>query len=250
MNKEADPRNRTFFLAQKAYAAWLDGHSFIPHVAELLASPAWRHRSWSAMRFIDRLELEHARHNGLENGHLKLTYRQMQEAGIHSDYIADTIDEVEALGLVTVTHRGAYRGGARNNPSTYRLNYLPWKFVPASGAPVYYAPNDEWASYAGKSAREKSIRMHHTGGASSPYTGGAFKAPAKSPIPANSAKVAEPVNAPPGWMRSSILRSTDSIAVAPPSALPGVSTPGTVVTPQPRSTSQHPQRPSRRRTSL
>jgi hypothetical protein len=116
------------------------------------------------MRFIDLLELEHARHNGLENGFLKLTWRQMREAGIGGDYIADTIAEVEALGLATVTHRGAYRGGARNDPSTYQLNYLPWKFIPATGPPVYYAPNDEWANYRGKSARPKSRRMVTTSG--------------------------------------------------------------------------------------
>jgi hypothetical protein len=152
---KADPRNKTFRDSSKAYHAWLAGKSWVPHTAELLASPAWRYRSINAVRFINLLELEHARHNGLENGLLQLTWQQMRKAGIGSDYIADTIAEVEASGLVTVTHRGSYAGGARNNPSTYQLNYLPWKFVPATGAPVYFAPTDEWASYQGKSARSK-----------------------------------------------------------------------------------------------
>jgi len=167
MSGKSDPRNKTFTQARKAYKAWLGGHSFVPHTAELLNSPAWRYRSLYAMRFIDRLELEHTRHNGLENGYLKFTRRQMQQAGIQSRGIEATIEEVEALGLVTITHRGAYRGGARNDPNTYRLNYLPWKFVPAAGAPVYYAPTDEWAKYIGKSARPKIVRI---GAAVTPYS--------------------------------------------------------------------------------
>src|SRR5215469_6374386 len=164
MSKKADPRNKTFTTHSKAYRAWLSGHSFVPHTSELLNSPAWRHRSVYARRLIDRLELEHAHHDGRENGFHKLTWRQMREAGISGDFIASTIEEVETLGLVTVTHRGAYRGGARNDMSTYRLNYLPWKFVPAAGAPVYYAPGDEWRNYTGKSARPKSIRQIPHGG--------------------------------------------------------------------------------------
>src|SRR5437660_792458 len=88
---KADPRDKTYFLAAKAYKACLDGKSFVPHTAELLASPAWRNRTINAMRFIDLLELEHAQHNGLENGYLKLTWRQMRAGGIGGDYIADTI---------------------------------------------------------------------------------------------------------------------------------------------------------------
>jgi hypothetical protein len=167
----ADPRNKTFRHASKAYRAWLAGKSWVPHTAELLASPAWRYRSVHAVRFINLLELEHARHNGLENGFLKLTWQQMRDGGIGSDYIADTIAEVEATGLVTVTHRGSYVGGARNNPSTYQLNYLPWKLVPAVGAPVYFAPNDEWAGYQGKSARRKSRRKITTSGPFHPQQG-------------------------------------------------------------------------------
>ena len=99
MSKKSDPRNKTFFDSRKAYKATLNGHSFVPHTAELLNSAAWRYRSLYAMRFVDRLELEHARHNGLENGHLKLTYRQLQKAGVSGRRIQATLEEVEALGL-------------------------------------------------------------------------------------------------------------------------------------------------------
>jgi hypothetical protein len=121
--------------------------------------------SLHARRLIDLLELEHLAHAGSENGFLKLTYRQMQAAGISGDFIAATITELETLGLLTVTHKGSYRGGAKQNPSTYKLNYLPWRFQPGIGGGYYLAPTDEWQTYQGKTARPKSVRMHHTGGA-------------------------------------------------------------------------------------
>jgi hypothetical protein len=207
MSKKRDPRNRTFLRPQQCYKAWLDGHSFVPHTAELLASQAWQNRSRYAMRLIDHLELEHARHNGLENGHLRLTYRQMQKAGIHANYIAATLAEVVALGLVTITHRGSYRGGARNDPSTYRLNYLPWRFVPAVGPPVYYAPLDEWISYV-KPTPQKSVRMPLTDGATNYQSGGASEVHGEVAMPSDPAEMTPSSNATVGWKRSSKLRST------------------------------------------
>lgn len=229
MSKKSDPRNKTFFDHRKAYKAWLGGHGFVAHTAELLNSPAWRYRSLYAARFIDRLELEHLHHNGSNNGFLKLTYRQMREARIHADFIADTIAEVEALGLVTVTHRGAYSGGARNNPSTYRLNYLPWKYVPAAGAAVWYAPTDEWKRYLGKSARQKLGRMHRTGGAFSYRTGGSFKHNPPNPISSDSAKTADIVNAPYGGSALSITRSDKQAAERAPSTRAGARSGGVAI---------------------
>ena len=131
----------------------------------------------------------------------------MQQGGIHADYMVATITEVEALGLVTITHRGAYRGGAKNNPSTYRLNYLPWKFVPASGPAVYYAPLDQWKNYK-KPARTKRTRMPLTGGATSYHPGGAFDGDRENGNTRVSAGKAEPWNATDEWKRSSITGST------------------------------------------
>jgi hypothetical protein len=136
MSKQSDPRNKTFFDAQKAYSASLSGHSFVAHTAELLNSPAWRHRSLYARRLIDRLELEHVRHNGRENAYLKLTYRQMQKAGVHSDFIAAALDEVVTLGLVTITHRGAYRGGAKNKSKHLSAQLSAVEVCPRSRGPA------------------------------------------------------------------------------------------------------------------
>jgi hypothetical protein len=208
MSSKTDPRNKTFTSAKKAYNAWLEGRSYVAATAELRRSLAWRHRTNSryAVRLIDRLEVEHCQHNGRENGYLKLTWRQMLEAGISNDFINPTIAFVAALGLVTVTHKGSYRAGANSDPSMFQLNYLPWKLVPATGAPLYYAPTDEWAKYDGsavlKSPRKKSFSSLHPDGANGHPPGGAKPHRQKPGLPQNVA----PANAPPGWWHSSRLR--------------------------------------------
>ena len=152
-------KKRSQYSAGKAAKSWLAGHAWVPHTAELIASPAWRARSISAVRLIDRLELEHMAHAGKENGHLTLTYQQMErEAGICRRLIGPTIAEVEKLGLVKVAHRGGYGGGARNNPSRYQLTYLPWKFIPATGAPIYQDPTNDWRAYRGEPARSRAAQ--------------------------------------------------------------------------------------------
>jgi hypothetical protein len=187
MSSKTDPRNKTFTSAKKAYNAWLEGRSYVAATAELRRSLAWRHRTNSryAVRLIDRLEVEHCQHNGRENGYLKLTWRQMLEAGISNDFINPTIAFVAALGLVTVTHKGSYRAGANSDPSMFQLNYLPWKLVPATGAPLYYAPNDEWAKYDA-SAVLKSPRilfLAPPGWSKRPPPGWSKAAPAKARSP-------------------------------------------------------------------
>src|SRR5215472_6540411 len=44
--------------------------AWVPHSAELIASPAWRARSLHVVRLLDRIELEHCAHAGRENGYL------------------------------------------------------------------------------------------------------------------------------------------------------------------------------------
>ena len=138
----------------------------------------------------------------------------MQKAGIHADYIGTTLAEVVALGLVTITHRGSYSGGARKDPSTYRLNYLPWKFVPAVGPPVYYAPLDEWKNYR-KPASRKSIRMPLTDGATNYQSCDAFEGAHKDDSTSLSAGVIEAANATDGWKRSSKRGSTGALRASP-----------------------------------
>jgi hypothetical protein len=86
------------------------------------------------VRLLDRIELEHCAHAGRENGYLTVTYQQFVEWGIGRRFIKTAIVEAVRLGLLVV-EPGLYRGGARRQPSRYRLTYLKWKFVPAVGAP-------------------------------------------------------------------------------------------------------------------
>jgi hypothetical protein len=85
---------------------------FIPHLIEMLESPAWRVLSLSARRVIDRIEIEFGQHGGRaeENGKLPVTYDQFERYGIHRQSIRKAIKEAAALGFIVITRRGC--GGA------------------------------------------------------------------------------------------------------------------------------------------
>jgi DNA-binding transcriptional MocR family regulator len=98
---------------------------FVPHTRELLESPAWRILSQSARRLLHRIELEHLRHRGEENGRLPVTFNQFFEYGVHRHGIAPAIRECEALGLIQVTKRGTAANADFYAPNVFRLTYLP-----------------------------------------------------------------------------------------------------------------------------
>jgi hypothetical protein len=114
------------------------------------------------VRLLDRIELEHCAHAGRENGYLTVPYNQFVETGIGRRFIKPAIDEAVRLGLLTV-ERGLYRGGARRQPSRYRLTYLKWKFVPAAGAPYYLEPTHDWRHFRPEKKARKSGRMATAG---------------------------------------------------------------------------------------
>jgi hypothetical protein len=90
----------------------------------MLESPAWRALSFAARKIIDRIELEHAHHGGVENGKLPITYRNFEDAGVRRHSVAGALRELVALGIVEVTRKG-YGGAAEvRAPSLYRLTYL------------------------------------------------------------------------------------------------------------------------------
>ena len=91
---------------------------------EMLRSPAYRVLSLSARRMLDRIEIEHARHGGKENGRLPVTHADFREYGIDRHAVAPGIREVVALGFVEQTQRG-FAGTAQHRPSLFRLTYLP-----------------------------------------------------------------------------------------------------------------------------
>src|SRR4051794_21230259 len=55
---------------------------FLLHYRELLESPAWLGLSPRALKVLGRLELEHLRHGGQDNGKLPVIYDDFQALGI------------------------------------------------------------------------------------------------------------------------------------------------------------------------
>jgi hypothetical protein len=126
---------RTSFSPSAAAKAALGKDGFVGHTPALLASAAWRGRSIHLVRVLDRIELEHLAHAGRENGFLKVLYDDFAKYGIGRQYIKPAVLEGITRGLILVTHWGGYAGSGRQDPSTYQLTYLPWKFIPAVGPP-------------------------------------------------------------------------------------------------------------------
>src|SRR5262249_10890247 len=77
----------------------IDGN-YVPHTREVLEAPAWRVLSLSGHRVLDRLEIEHLRHGGKDNGELPVTFNNFEAYGIHRHAIAPALRECAALGLV------------------------------------------------------------------------------------------------------------------------------------------------------
>ena len=99
------------------------GEPWIWLTRELLSSPAWRARSINAVRLIEFLQIEHMNHAGTENGNLKATYDQLVAFKLTRSQIRKAIEEAEFLGLIRFQRGGRWAG--TNQPSTYRLTFLP-----------------------------------------------------------------------------------------------------------------------------
>lgn len=116
--------------------SYLNGEGFIPHRIELLTSPAWRKRPRPLATILERLEIEHMRHAGKENGNLHVSYDQFAAFGVSRRAINPSLKIGVAIGLVEVIQSDAWEGDVRS-PNRYRLTY-----VPAKGK---LAPTDEWS---------------------------------------------------------------------------------------------------------
>jgi hypothetical protein len=102
----------------------IDGQ-YVPHIVELIESPAWQVLSLSAHRVLDRIEIEHLHHGGRENGRLAVRFADFVRYGVHRHAIAPALREVDALGLVEVTQRGHAGNAEFRSPNYFRLTYLP-----------------------------------------------------------------------------------------------------------------------------
>jgi hypothetical protein len=115
----------------------MDG-PFVARPLEMLESPAFWALSSAGHRFLARLEIEHMRNGGKENGQLILTYDQLeQEKRMHRNSVAPAQRECCALGFVEVTEQG--RGGPFKRPNKYRLTYQN-----VVGHGTYAAASNEW----------------------------------------------------------------------------------------------------------
>jgi hypothetical protein len=110
--------------------------NFIAHAREFRESPAWGALPDNARRVLDRLELEHMRHGGSENGKLPVTYSDFVKAGIRRASVSLAIRQCEKLGFVEITKRGGRSISDVRCPSHYRLTYV---FGRSNSI-----PSDEW----------------------------------------------------------------------------------------------------------
>jgi hypothetical protein len=98
---------------------------FVPYTDELIASPVWQVLTASAFRLLRRVEIEHMRHGGQENGRLIVTYDQLEGYGISDHSIAPAIRECEALGLMKIARQGRAGNAEFRRAHWFQLTYLP-----------------------------------------------------------------------------------------------------------------------------
>src|SRR5687768_13221199 len=90
----------------------------------LVLSPAWQHRPRPLCRVLERLEVEHMRHGGKENGQLCVSFDQLVEYGVSRRVIRPAIDAGVQLGLLVVRQSDELVRNVRA-PNQYRLTYVP-----------------------------------------------------------------------------------------------------------------------------
>jgi len=116
--------------------SWLN-EAFIGHRLRLIMSPAWQHRPRPLCRVLERLEIEHMRHGGQENGRLCVSYGQFVQYGVSRRSVGPALAAGVALGLIEIRQLEELQANLRA-PNEYRLTYVPEK--------DRRAPTDEWAT--------------------------------------------------------------------------------------------------------
>jgi hypothetical protein len=100
------------------------GGQYVPHLADLIRSPAWRTLSLSARRLLDRVEDEYLRHGGNDNGKLPVTFDDFVRWGLHRHAIAPAMRECVALGVLVITKQGNAGNAEFRSPNLFLLPYL------------------------------------------------------------------------------------------------------------------------------
>jgi hypothetical protein len=116
------------------------GEQFAAHPVRMLLSPAWRVLSRGGRQFLDRLEIEKAKHAG-HNKDLPLTYKDLIEYGMTREQIPAAMREAQALGFVDRTQKGSGGNAEWRKPSRWRLTYLHSRGDPRDPS---NAPTHDW----------------------------------------------------------------------------------------------------------
>jgi hypothetical protein len=116
----------------------IDGQ-YVPHLRELIESPAWRVLSLSARRVLDRIEIEYLRHGGKDNGRLPVTFENFMAYGIDRHAIAPAMRELDDLGIAKITQHGRAGNAEFRRPNHFRLTYL--------SGPGEAAATHEWRGF-------------------------------------------------------------------------------------------------------
>lgn len=116
--------------------------SFIAHTKEMRESWPWRLLPDNARRVLDRLEVEHMRNGGAENGKLVCTYSQFEEWGLRRQSIALAIRQAVALRFLEIPRKGFRTSAEFRAPSLYRLTY-----VHSSDAKLLGGPTHDWRRF-------------------------------------------------------------------------------------------------------
>ncbi len=115
------------------------GEPWVFLTVQMLESPACRSLSINARRALDRLEIEHSAHAGLENGELRVSARQFHEFGVTKDCLTNSIRELESKGFIEVQTGEAE--GVLLPPFIFRLTFY--------GTPDRNATNN-WRHWRGE----------------------------------------------------------------------------------------------------
>jgi hypothetical protein len=97
----------------------------------MLESPAWRTLPAGSITIVERIEIEHARHAGTENGKLPVTYDNFEAHGAQRKLIPFYIRVAETLGFIDVTEQGHAGAGDTRRAARYALTWLDrWDGAP------------------------------------------------------------------------------------------------------------------------
>jgi len=147
----------------------IDGQ-FAARLIEMLESPPYRVLSLSARRVLDRLEIELARHGGMDNGRLPVTFDDFEAYGMDRHAIAPAIQELVALGFVEVTERGRAGNAEWRKPNLFRLTYQPTKDADRTHD-WRRVPTVEKAAAIARAARNQSAKKQKPVGVNNPHGG-------------------------------------------------------------------------------